>query len=57
MNIIYFVIGNSIVVHMQVGFSIRTILAQMEADDTIYVVTDTPQMYAGLSQVTAITVS
>lgn len=57
MNIIYFVIGNSIVIHTQVGFSIRTFLAQMTVDDTIYVVTDTPQMYAGLPQVITITVS
>ena len=46
MNIVYFFVGNSMVINMQVAFSIRTFLAQMTKDDTIYVVTDTPLMYA-----------
>lgn len=57
MNIVYFVIGNSMVIHMQVAFSIRTFLAQMTKDDTIYVVTETPLMYANLPQVVTIPVS
>jgi len=51
MNIIYFVIGGNTVIHMQVGFSLRTILAQVGDDDTIYVVTDTPTIYSGLNSV------
>jgi len=69
MNFIYFVLSNSSVinrkvdssqssiVHMQVGFSIRTILAQATADDTIYVVTDTPSLYQCLPQVVVMPVS
>ena len=57
MNIIYFVIGNSCLIHMQVKFSLRTILAQAGADDTLYVVTDSPQLYAGLPQTKVIPLS
>ena len=48
MNIVYFVIGGSTVIHMQVGFSIRTFLAQTTDEDTIYVVTETPKLYENL---------
>ncbi len=57
MNIVYFVIGNSTVIHIQVGFSIRTFLAQMGDEDTIYVVTDIPQMYAGMPHVVTIPIT
>lgn len=57
MNIVYFVVGNSMVIHMQVAFSIRTFLAQMTSDDVIYVVTETPLMYANLPQVVTIPIS
>ena len=57
MNIVYFVIGDSAVIHMQVGFSIRTILAQASDEDTIYVVTDTPTMYCNLPHVTTIPIT
>ena len=57
MNIVYFVIGSSTVIHMQVGFSIRTFLAQTTEDDTIYVVTETPKLYENLPQVKTIPVS
>lgn len=57
MNIVYFVIGNSTVIHMQVGFSIRTFLAQMDDEDTIYVVTDTPAMYGNLPRVVTIPIT
>lgn len=57
MNIVYFFIGNSMVINMQVAFSIRTFLAQMTKDDTIYVVTDTPLMYADLPQTVTIPVT
>lgn len=57
MNIVYFIVGNSTVIHMQVAFSIRTFLTQMTDDDTIYVVTETPLMYAGLPQVETISIS
>ena len=35
MNIVYFVLGPSTVIHQQVGFSIRTMLAQADEDDSI----------------------
>ena len=54
MNIVYFIVGNSTVIHMQVAFSIRTFLTQMTADNNIYVVTETPLMYEGLPHVTTI---
>lgn len=57
MNIVYFVIGSSTVIHMQVGFSIRTFLAQATDEDTIYVVTETPKLYENLPQVKTISVS
>ena len=57
MNIIYFVIGSSCLIHMQVKFSLRTFLAQATPDDTLYVVTDSPQLYAGLPQTTVIPLS
>lgn len=57
MNIVYFVIGSSTVIHMQVGFSIRTFLAQTTEEDTIYVVTETPKLYENLPQVKTIPVS
>lgn len=57
MNIVYFVLGGNTVIHMQVGFSIRTMLAQASADDMIYVVTDTPTVYANLPQVKTIPIS
>jgi hypothetical protein len=57
MNIVYFVIGNNVVIHMQVEFSIRTILSQISDDDTIYVVTDTPTMYCYLPHVIIIPIS
>ena len=57
MNIVYFVLGPSTVIHQQVGFSIRTMLAQADEDDSIYVVTDTPTIYAGLPKVTVIPIS
>ncbi len=50
MNILYFIIGNSINCHMQVFFSIRSMLAQVQKDDTIYVLTDSPRLYQGLPQ-------
>lgn len=57
MNIVYFVIGNSSVILMQVGFSIRTLLAQATEEDTIYVVTDIPKMFDGLPRVKTVCVS
>lgn len=57
MNIVYFVLGGNTVIHMQVGFSIRTMLSQASTDDTIYVVTDTPTVYANLPQVETIPIS
>ena len=57
MNIVYFVLGPSTVIHQQVGFSIRTMLAQATDDDSIYVVTDTPTIYTGLPKVTTISIS
>ena len=54
MNILYFITGDSINCHMQVCFSIRSILAQMSQDDTIYVLTDTPRLYQDLPQVVTI---
>jgi hypothetical protein len=69
MNIVYFVLSNSSVVgrridssqssivHMQVGFSIRTMLAQIGAEDTIYVATDTPTLYCGMPQVVVIPIN
>ncbi len=57
MNIVYFVLGGNTVIHMQVGFSIRTMLAQASANDTIYVVTDTPTVYVNLPQVRIIPIS
>jgi hypothetical protein len=57
MNIVYFVIGGNTVIHMQVGFSIRTFLAQAAAGDTFYVVTDTPTVYASLPQVTVVPIT
>lgn len=57
MNIVYFVLGGSTVIHMQVNFSIRTFLAQRSADDVVYVVTDSPAMYAALPHVTTIPIT
>jgi len=57
MNIVYFVIGDSTVIHIQVGFSIRTILSQTSDEDTIYVVTDTPTMYCNLPHVVTIPIT
>ena len=57
MNIVYFVLGGSTVIHMQVNFSIRTFLAQRSADDVVYVVTDSPAMYAALPHVTTILIT
>lgn len=57
MNIVYFVIGDSAVIHIQVGFSIRTILSQASDEDTIYVVTDTPTMYSKLPHVVTIPIT
>lgn len=57
MNIVYFVIGDSAVIHIQVGFSIRTILSQASDEDTIYVVTDTPTMYCNLPHVVTIPIT
>jgi len=54
MNIVYFVLGSNAVIHMQVGFSIRTFLAQAADEDVVYVVTDTPTMYNGLPRVQTI---
>ncbi len=57
MNIVYFVIGNNVVIHMQVEFSICTILSQIGNEDTIYVVTDTPAMYCNLPHVVTIPIT
>lgn len=57
MNIVYFVIGDSAVIHIQVGFSIRTILSQTSEEDTVYVVTDTPTMYCNLPHVVTIPIT
>ena len=57
MNIVYFVLGGSTVIHMQVNFSIRTFLAQRSADDVVYVVTDSPAMYAALPHVMTIPIT
>lgn len=57
MNIVYFVLGGSAVIHMQVNFSIRTFLVQKTADDVIYVITDTPTMYAALPNVITIPIT
>lgn len=57
MNIVYFVVGGNPVIHMQVGFSIRTMLVEVTADDVIYVVTDTPTVYAGLPQVVVVPIT
>ncbi len=57
MNIVYFVIGGNTVIHMQVGFSIRTFLAQATDDDAVYVMTDTPTVYAHLPKVTVIPIT
>ncbi len=57
MNIVYFVVGGNIVIHMQVGFSIRTFLAQASEDDMIYVVTDTPTIYSGLNRVVVLPIT
>jgi hypothetical protein len=57
MNIVYFVLGGSTVIHMQVNFSIRTFLAQRSSDDVVYVVTDSPAMYAALPHVTTIPIT
>ena len=45
MNILYFVVGNSTIIHQQVAFSLRTMAAQLGTDDHIYVLTDTPMLY------------
>lgn len=57
MNIVYFVIGDNTVIHIQVGFSIRTILSQASDGDTIYVVTDTPTLYCNLPRVVTIPIT
>lgn len=57
MNIVYFVIGDSAIIHIQVGFSIRTILSQTSEEDTVYVVTDTPTMYCNLPHVVTIPIT
>ena len=54
MIIVYFIVGGSEVLHMQVGFSLRTVLTQLSDDDIIYVVTQTPLLYANLPKVVPI---
>lgn len=48
MNLLYFVLGNSLTIHMQDAFSIRTILAHAKDNDEVFVVTDTPVLYEKL---------
>lgn len=46
MNILYFVVGNSPIVHLQVMFSLRTFAAQLSKEDRIIVMTETPMLYS-----------
>lgn len=48
MNILYLVFGNEQRNHSQAYFSICSFLAQMEASDRIFVMTDTPNFYTRL---------
>lgn len=57
MNIVYFILGNSYPVHMQVAYSIRTVLAQATQEDHIYIVTETPELFDGLPQTTTLRVT
>lgn len=57
MNIVYFILGGKHPIHMQVAYSIRSILAQATNDDHIFIATETPAIYDGLPQTTVIPVS
>lgn len=57
MNIVYFILGAKYPIHMQVAYSIRSILAQAKGEDHIYIATETPAMFDGLPQTTIVPVS
>lgn len=48
MNIVYLVFGDAIAYHLQTYFSILTFLRGKASDDTIYVITTSPQFYERL---------
>ena len=45
LNVLYFTLGNSLVMHLQIKFSLLTIASQMSPEGTIIVMTDTPDLY------------
>ena len=57
MNILYFAIGNSILIHLQAMFALRTAYIHKGKDDVIYVMTDSPALYGNLSFVNTIPVT
>ncbi len=50
MNILYLVFGNNLNVHLQVEFSILTLLGQVSGEDKINVITTAPSFYERLKE-------
>lgn len=48
MNILYFAVGNSPIIHMQAQYALRTAYAQIGADDALFILTDSPALYENL---------
>ena len=45
LNVLYFSLGNSIVMHLQIKFSLLSIASQLSSEDCIVIMTDTPNLY------------
>lgn len=57
MNILFFCIGDSTLVHMQSLYSIRTAYVHSNPDDQIYIITDSPALYQKLPFVKVIEIT
>lgn len=57
MTFLYYIVKATSIQHLQVEFSIRSVRAQINANDRVVVLTDAPTLYSHLSCVKAINVS
>lgn len=48
MNILFFVVGPSLVLHQQAHFALRSVYLKTSKDDRIYVLTDSPALYTNI---------
>lgn len=48
MNILFFAIGNSTVIHMQAQYALRSFYTRLQNNDQLFILTDSPYLYQNL---------